>query len=267
MSTIICKQSEIMKICRRWYAEIYEINETGTKDVNLLLELIGSQPKKVLEVACGGGRILVPIAHAGHEAKGFDMDEEMLSRISEKAEGLKNLQYCYMDAVNSDWGSGYDVVVLAGNLLHNIVADMPYPDAQLLFIQKAASSLKIGGYIFLDFGLFAHPEKIFGKSDERVIFKGTDSSGVYGKYVIIGDGYDVKTQMAYGRAYTELTMPDGKQETIYKAWKKHIPTLDQVLEWLTESGFVIEKEYGNYNGDHISEITNKAIIWAKRINL
>ncbi len=256
----------IINIYRRWYAEIYEINETGTGDINLLIELLGNTPKKVLEVACGSGRILVPVACAGHKVKGFDMDEERLAYISIKAKGLENLQYCSMDAINGSWGNKYDVVILAGNLLLNIVADIPYADAQKSFIQKAASSLKIGGYIFLDFSMFAHPEEIFSKSNERVIFEGTDSSGVYGKHMIIGDSYNAKTQMAYGRRYTELITPDGQQQTIHEEWKKHIPTLEQVHKWLTDSGFVIDKELGDYIGNPINEKTHRAIIWAKKLH-
>ncbi|MDT8719162.1 class I SAM-dependent methyltransferase [Clostridium sp. 19966] len=260
------KENEKMSIYRRWYAEIYEINETGTEDINLLLSLIGDNCRKVLEVACGGGRILVPLALAGHDTKGFDMDEERLAYIPEKAKELKNLQYCCMDAVSGDWKGGYEVVVLAGNLLHNVEADMPYDKTQQFFIQKAASSLKIGGYIFLDFGMFAQPEEIFSKDNGRVIFEGTDSYGVYGKHVVIGDGYDARTQIAYGRRLTELHMPDNHQEIIHETWEKHIPTLEQVHKWLIESGFKVVNEFGDYNRNPIDESTYRAIIWAERTN-
>lgn len=264
MSNRTCKEKEAMKLYRSWYAEIYEKDENQTDDVNLLLALLGNQPKKVLEIACGGGRILVPIAGAGHEAMGFDMDEDRLAFIPSKAKGLSNLQFSRMDAIHEAWGSEYDVVVLGGNLLLNILADMPYAHAQQLFIQKAAASLKLGGTLFLDFGLFANPEEIFSKHNGRVIFEGTGSSGTYGKHVLIGDGYDKETQMAYGRRCTELTMPDGQQHTIHEKWEKHIPTLEQVHKWLRESGFSVLSEYGDYGKNPINERTTRAIIWAEK---
>lgn len=91
-------------------------------------------------------------------------------------------------------------------------------------------------------------------------------NNVYGKHVLIGDGYNVKTQIAYGRRYTELTTPDGQQETIHEEWEKHIPTLEQVHKWLADSGFIIDKEFGDYNGNPISKKTYKAIIWARKLN-
>ncbi len=252
-------------IYQKWYAEIYEINVNDIDDINLLISLLGDKSQNVLEAACGGGRILVPLAKAGHNVKGFDMDIERLKFIPTKTNGLKNIEYCCLDAVYEDWGSNFDVVVLAGNLLHNIEANIPYDEAQQLFLQKAAASLRIGGHIYLDFGLFAHPEVIFSKNNGRVIFEGTDSNGVYGKQLMFSDGYDVNSQIAYGRRITELILPDGKHETIQQNFAKHIPTLEQVHQWLNASGFNIIYEFGDYNRNPISKDTYRAIIWAEKL--
>ena len=93
-------------------AELYDQHVTETDDVRFILDLIGAQPKKALEVCCGSGRILVPLAKAGHDATGFDNDEPMMDRIPPKAAGLNNIQWRKADAVHDDWGSGFDVVVL-----------------------------------------------------------------------------------------------------------------------------------------------------------
>ncbi len=50
------------------------------------------------------------------------MDEAMLSKIPAKAEGIDNITWRVADAIRDDWGKGYDVVVIAGNLLMNIVS-------------------------------------------------------------------------------------------------------------------------------------------------
>ncbi len=48
--------------------------------------------------------------------------------------------------------------------------------------------------------------------------------------------------------------------------KKHFATLEQIHKWLDESGFVIEQECGDYQGNPISETTSRAVIWAKKVN-
>ena len=64
---IVCNEE---KIIAAWNAEMYEKYETETDDVDFLLSVIGSKPVRVLEAACGGGRILVPLAQAGHAVTG-----------------------------------------------------------------------------------------------------------------------------------------------------------------------------------------------------
>lgn len=62
------RNNELQEIYDKWFADLYELEETETEDVLLLLSLLGSKPLKVLEPACGSGRILVPLAKAGHQA-------------------------------------------------------------------------------------------------------------------------------------------------------------------------------------------------------
>lgn len=71
-------------IIAQWNADMYDLNETCTDDVELALTLMGAAPKKVLEIACGSGRFLVPVAKAGHDVTGLDFDEYMLKRIAHK---------------------------------------------------------------------------------------------------------------------------------------------------------------------------------------
>lgn len=46
--------------------------------------------------------------------------------------------------------------------------------------------------------------------------------------------------------------------------EKHFLELEQVKEWLLKYDFIIEKEYGDYQGNPIGENTGKAIIWARK---
>ncbi len=81
------------KIIAKWAADMYDANETDTADVDFALSIVGDAPKRILEVACGSGRILVPLAKAGHDAAGLDIDADMLDKISPKAAGLQNIRW------------------------------------------------------------------------------------------------------------------------------------------------------------------------------
>ncbi|MPN25949.1 hypothetical protein SDC9_173370 [bioreactor metagenome] len=156
------------------------------------------------------------------------------------------------------------MVVLAGNIFINVVTDGDYKTAQRLFIKKAGEALKHGGYIYLDFNLLAHPEIFFNCSSERVHFDGTDDTGVYGRYIGCTGTYDTETQMTNGKSRTELLLPNGESYVFECKTSKHIPTLRQVRDWLTEFGFRIEQEYGDYDRNPVSELTHRAILYAKK---
>lgn len=40
-------------IIAQWNADMYDLNRTGIDDVEFALKLMGTTPKKVLEIACG----------------------------------------------------------------------------------------------------------------------------------------------------------------------------------------------------------------------
>ena len=252
------------QIMDNWYAEIYDQCVTETHDIDCLLRTLGPKPLRVLEAACGTGRILVPLAKAGHDAVGFDMDEACLARIEAKAESLQNIAWGIKDALKEPWGEGFDAVVLAGNVLFNIVTDGDYMEAQRLFLRRAYEALRPGGHAYLDFDCHPHPAKMGGpnKSD-RVVFEGTDSAGTTGTYSLTaGGGYDRRTKITFGGRRTQVITKDGRH--IKKEWisRKRVIDLKEVLGWLEETGFTVEQLWGDHRGNPANRRTGHAIIWA-----
>lgn len=164
---------------------MYDGDEIDTVDVEFALSVIGMNPKRILEIACGSGRMLVPLAKAGHLVTGLDFDEYMLSKIPAKSKGLKNITWKKSDVIKDTWGNGYDIVMLAANFLFNIVADMDYDKDQALAIKQSADALVSGGRIYIDYGYARHPEKWFGNRGEKIIWQGTDNDGNTGRMILL----------------------------------------------------------------------------------
>ena len=213
--------------------DLYEQHETQEDDVNFILSVIGEPVKKVLEVCCGTGRILVPLAKVGHDVTGIDIDDDMMSRISEKAKGLDNINWYKADAVNDDWGKGFDVIVLAGNILFNIISDIDYKEAQELFIQKAAATLKPGGYVYIGYNPFAPNGRTLlraGQScedDGSIVWswEGTDEHGNYEKNSITSGSFNEETGMLKYKEYFEQKLVNGKIIKEESEHEKHYATL------------------------------------------
>lgn len=259
-------------IAKHWYADVYEQFENQTNDVDFLLKVLNENtntPQNILEVACGGGRICVPLAQAGHMVTGIDVDEHMLLRCYRRMKGLDNIRCFSADATTADWGTGYDVVVLAGNVLINIESEMDYKQAQITFIKNAAAALRPGGHLYLDFQLLYDDTKVFNSLKESSYFEGTDDMGTHGRTVSYGSVYDPVTQLCGGVSHWELTTNNGEDFTVVTNWYKHIPKQAQVYEWLVQTGLTIEKTYKNFSTEPlpepVDESTYRATIWAYKI--
>lgn len=251
-------------IIAQWNADMYDLNETYVDDVEFALMLMGTTPKKVLEVACGGGRFLVPVAKAGHDVTGLDFDEYMLEKIAHKITNEK-IKWHKADVIYDDWGSGFDIVTLGANFLFNIVADMNYEQAQKLMIQKSADALAVGGHIFVDYAYTHYPEKWFSNPDANIIWEGTDSHGNFGKMALLDNTYDTESRIARFVRRFDMILADGSTLVQEIPSEKYFTALEQIHKWLDEAGFVIERECGDYQGNLISETTDRAIIWARKV--
>ncbi|MFP4975147.1 class I SAM-dependent methyltransferase [Paenibacillus sp. CN-4] len=260
-------------IAKHWYASVYEQFENQTQDVDFLLKILtehtGNRPLNILEVACGGGRICVPLAKAKHFVTGFDVDEHMLLRCYRRMLGLANIRCYQADAANSVWGLDYDLVVMAGNVLINIESEIDYKEAQKTLIKHAAAALRTGGHLYMDFDLYNNPAARFNRLKESSYFNGTDELGTTGRTISYGSVYDPITQVCTGIGHWEITTNSGEKINIPKYWYKHIPTQMQVYDWLSDAGFTIERTYQNYTAEPIPEpiieATNRAIIWARKL--
>lgn len=70
------------------YAEYYDFDHDTTVDVAFYLDYAQQCGSPVLELACGTGRLMIPLAEAGFEVYGVDFSENMLAvcraKVAEK---------------------------------------------------------------------------------------------------------------------------------------------------------------------------------------
>jgi SAM-dependent methyltransferase len=68
------------------YAEYYDYDHDTQIDIAFYLEYARQCGSPVLELACGTGRVLIPIAQAGHTVYGVDLSKNMLDVCRRKVE-------------------------------------------------------------------------------------------------------------------------------------------------------------------------------------
>ncbi len=61
------------------FAEYYDFDHAVTVDIPFYLDVASRCPSPLLELACGTGRLVIPLAQAGFEVFGIDLSANMLA--------------------------------------------------------------------------------------------------------------------------------------------------------------------------------------------
>ena len=125
------------------------------EDLALYLELAAAEGGRVLELACGAGRLAVPLARAGHHVVGFDASPHMLSLARQKASPELDLHLLRADLQTFDVReyAPFDLAIVAVKSL----AYLTERSDQLSALSRAALHLRPGGLLAIDF-LHPRPE-------------------------------------------------------------------------------------------------------------
>lgn len=116
--------------------------------LDLLREVAGPPPLKVLDVGCGTGFLALRMAELGHVAVGIDLSEEMLAEARRKTAGTglpATFQIGDAEVPPPD-GAPYDVI-----LERHVIWTLPQPKEALRAWQAL---LKPGGLLILIEGIF-----------------------------------------------------------------------------------------------------------------
>ena len=120
-------------------------------------------------------------------------------------------------------------------------------------------------HLFVDYAYPQYPEKWFNNPDANIVWEGTDSHGNYGKMALLDNVYDTESRIARYIRRFDMILSDGRTLVQEIPSEKHFASLEQIHKWLDEVGFVMEQECGDYQGHQISEMTNRVIIWARKV--
>jgi SAM-dependent methyltransferase len=249
-------------------AEMYDRVEYGREDVAFIRRLTaGLGPLKVLEPFCGTGRVVLPLAEAGHTVTGLDSSQAMLARAKDKTAALpedirRRLELVEMDVTCwEDWPVGFDLVIVGGNGLYELAT----PEEQEGCIQAAAASLKPGGHIYLDSD---HMEGVLDANwrlagEVRGVLTGTCADGTYVENTFETTWYDSQRRLVQFRRRTYITPPNGPSRLSEFTQQKHPVSRLEVQTWMEKHGLVVEGLYGDRSGGPYVESGGRMIFWAR----
>lgn len=231
----------------------YDVFSTGLPgDAHFYVEEALRAEGRVLELACGTGRILIPTAEAGVEITGLDLSPAMLDIARSKIARLPSEVRSRTTLAEGDMTSftldeRFSLITIPGNSFGLLIT----PEAQRACLQRVHAHLESGGrFVFSMFDpnihIIAEHSGIMGSAIKR--FKEiTDPES--GQRVVVYDArsYDLEAQTVY-QEWTFETLDDNgimvrREYTHVELRYCHRYEMQYLLELC---GFEIEALYGDF---------------------
>ncbi len=240
-------------------------SDTGVAFYSALAREAGGS---VLEIACGTGRVTIPLARLGFLTTGLDIVPGMLEQARRKSAGLP-IRWVEADARTFDLHEQFHLIFLTGNAFQAFVSNAE----QAALLQRVRAHLH-------DDGLFAfetrNPRFPNGSARDGFFLLETRPEGDDRPSFINVDGNVVRESLA--QVYDPVTQilhltsrkrwHDGKEEqtSITRIALRY--TFPQELAALLHyNGFRIERLYGDWNYEPLSATSPSIIpICRKRID-
>jgi 2-polyprenyl-3-methyl-5-hydroxy-6-metoxy-1,4-benzoquinol methylase len=111
------------------------------------VETLDPRPRTVLDAGCGTGRVAIELARRGFDVVGVDIGADMLATARSRA---PELEWIEADLATLDLGRTFDVVVLAGNVVH-----FTAPGTEAALVARCAAHVEPGGALVTGFQLGA----------------------------------------------------------------------------------------------------------------
>ena len=132
------------------YARFYDL-DVGQVDEDLFVirEFAARTGSPILELGCGSGRVLLPLAREGHHVTGVDASPAMLALARQKlaAEGLMSrVSLVEQDMRYLDLDSRFSLALVALNSFSHLLT----LDDQIASLQRIYEHLNPGGLLLLD---------------------------------------------------------------------------------------------------------------------
>lgn len=246
------------------YARFYDL-DYGERDEDLLLiqQFAARCGSPLLELACGTGRALLPLARQGYHVTGVDVSPAMLAvaRRQVAAEGLgERVSLVQADMRDLDLGTHFNMAfVVANSFMHMLSID-----DQLAALARIHAHLSPGGLLVLD--LFNPDLNRLLDSEGRVVLEKVMTVPETGQRVMkfFSRQADLGQQiLRMTFVVDEVDGDGGVRRTIFPISMRYFFRYELEL-LLRHAGFEVEAIYGSYDLDEFSSDSDQLIAVARR---
>jgi SAM-dependent methyltransferase len=238
--------------------QIYDLmHEKLVADVNFFLEEAVQVGGPVLEVACGTGRITIPIAKKGIEIFGLDISEGMLAEAKRKSELAKaKIAWVHADCRQFDLQKKFQLIFIPFNSMQHL-HDLRSLES---FFNQVKNHLTSNGVFIID--VFNPSISILarGKQDRQKVMDLVDPQTGLKATIDETINYDVANQINRVKWYYSLA-----EQKDYRVDELNMRCFfPQELDALVKyNGFEIINKYGNFDKEVFTSNSPKQLLKLK----
>lgn len=237
-------------------AQFYDLDnrEILMLDIPFFLRYASEIGGNILELACGTGRVTIPLAEAGHEVWAVELSETMVKRFREKlaelpGETADRVHLVHGDMTDFSFDREFPLILLPCRAFQLLLER----ELEIDCLKNIRDHLAEDGTFIIDIGNFMpdkEREKNWVSEEECFDYENIHpTEGYKVRRTHIKKEIDSARQVIYPLKIYRITRKDGGEETVTKRapWKYFFP--DQVRELLASCGFMIVEELGGYKGE------------------
>lgn len=217
-------------------------------DISRFLKARGVSDKaKILDIACGTGKMTIELARLGYSVAGVDLSPEMLC-IAQNAcaeEKLYPLLVC-QDMTCLDLSQTFDAAVCCLDSV-NYISSKEALDG---FFARASEHIRKGGYLFFDVNTQYKFEKIYG--DNSYVYDEKDVFCVWQNF------YSPRRRLCDFDITFFIKNPDGSYLRSHETQREYVYTDDELCALLEKNGFKVgligaSHDFSLTEGKHVSD--------------
>jgi len=239
-------------------------------DLPLYLDLAAAEGGRVLEVACGSGRVLVPLARAGHQVVGLDASPHMLALAHDKLAAAGPAVAARARLVPGDMrsfdldgeeGAPFALAIVAVKSFAYLVDR----DEQLRSLATIVAHLRPGGLLALD---FLHPAPAWllepPGSLRQDLVQHVPEWGVTVARTETVVSTDLATQVRVIRSAYEVVTDAGTVTKRFVEWPFRYTYRFEAEHLLERAGFRLEAVHGGYQREPFASDSRAMLFLARR---
>ena len=227
----------------------YDMQDAGDTGVAFYSALAREAGGPVLEIACGTGRVTIPVAELGFATTGLDVVPGMLEQARRKSIGLP-VRWVEGDARTFDLREQFQLIFLTGNAFQAFVTNAD----QAALLQRVRAHLRDEGIFAFETrnpllpntrtraGFFV-PLETLEEEEHWPSFINADGQEVRVSTTRV---YDHVAQIVHLTSYRRWH-EDGQEQTRVARTALRYTFPQELAALLHYNGFTIERQYGDWN--------------------